>query len=630
MNLVCLQIDLARQKETVEYVKSYIDFAAANGYNSILFYLENAVRTEDTQFFSHDDTYSMDEIRELVAHAEERGIEIIPAFENLGHMEKFLAYKELSHLSELADPNAVSRFHTKFPGNTVCPSNPEVYAFVDKYIRDVCSLFPSQYVHVGLDEVFDFAICPRCQEVLASGKTKHDMFAEHILKTYALVKEMGKTMMMWDDFFEYIDVVERLPRDIIFCNWNYVFVGDEPGGHWTNRIKKDWFRYYDQLGFRYMFCPVLNPTSTLMNIDSFTEYAEKYHPFGVMMTAWEKSNKFYLGGYPETAYAGRMWSGMDVTPLQVYTQILKDEEAAALILSNEMPFSIPSRCSNPTETCENDYLIKRIARNKLEYVIAQLKKYMDRAQDEMAKDILTDIYDYLVLNYQNLLLDRLATDIFNNYETGYKSKDYFITQLNDLLLAIDEPEANEKALWNKYRYGILSACNRMQDKYTQKRNTIKKAIEKLSTQDTPGVFYAEIFTANDYSTVKGELKLTYTDGEEQILNPGSGIRGTFTTWDIGGNYVLRFAMQNKPVEKLTFTVFGEGAIYPCHFRYVQNGTKYVASQILSTTGKVEYAENILHNDTRFALMGHDNGLEHFFDLSLAKEKNIVEVAFQPL
>ena len=415
MDLVCLQIDLARQKENLDYVKHFIDFAAANGYNSVLFYLENAVRTEDTPFFNPDETYSADEMRELVAYANEKNIEIIPAFENLGHMEKFLAYKELSHLSELALPDAKSRFNTKFPGNTACPSNPDLYAFMDKYIRDVCALFPSQYVHMGLDEVFDFAICPRCQEVLASGKTKKEMFAEHILRTHALLAGMGKTMMMWDDFFEYIDVVEQLPRDIIFCNWNYVHVGDEPGGHWTNRIKKDWFHYYDRLGFRYLFCTYPSNTSSLTNVESFTEYAEKYHPMGALMTSWEKSNEFYLGCYPAIAYAGRRWSGRKDTPLEVFTELLQNEDAAELILANAMPnsYSSISRSGCITEKSEADYMVKSMTRSRLDYVVRKLKVYAEQSPEGLAKDILTDIYDFLKINYLNLQLDRSGEGSMN-------------------------------------------------------------------------------------------------------------------------------------------------------------------------------------------------------------------------
>ena len=47
---MCLQLGLARQKENVEYIKSYIQFAKQNGYNAVLVYLENVVRTSKTEF----------------------------------------------------------------------------------------------------------------------------------------------------------------------------------------------------------------------------------------------------------------------------------------------------------------------------------------------------------------------------------------------------------------------------------------------------------------------------------------------------------------------------------------------------------------------------------------------------
>ena len=39
LKLKCLQIDLARQKERVEYVCEYADFAAEHGYNALVLYL---------------------------------------------------------------------------------------------------------------------------------------------------------------------------------------------------------------------------------------------------------------------------------------------------------------------------------------------------------------------------------------------------------------------------------------------------------------------------------------------------------------------------------------------------------------------------------------------------------------
>ena len=94
---------------------------------------------------------------------------------------------------------------------------------------------------MGLDEQFDFAICDECKKRLENGESKDGMLTEHIMHTYNLIKSLGKTMMMWDDWFEYADIVEDLPREIILLSWHYVFMSDEPNGHWTNRIKKDWF-----------------------------------------------------------------------------------------------------------------------------------------------------------------------------------------------------------------------------------------------------------------------------------------------------------------------------------------------------------------------------------------------------
>ena len=48
MKMYALQIDLARQKETIDYVKTYVDKAKKYGYNTIFLYLETCVRTEDT------------------------------------------------------------------------------------------------------------------------------------------------------------------------------------------------------------------------------------------------------------------------------------------------------------------------------------------------------------------------------------------------------------------------------------------------------------------------------------------------------------------------------------------------------------------------------------------------------
>ena len=194
MKLYCAQLDLARQKETIEYIKSYGDFVKSCGYNAILLYLENAVRTKHTQFFSHDDTYSVDEMVEIVNYLESIGLEVIPEFEILPHMEKFLDYPELSHLAEC--PNGANkRIDDGWKNGTcACVTNPDLKIFITNYLTEVSKIFSNQYMHVSLDEVFDFAECERCKKELAKGKTKQDLFYEYTMFAYDLVKSLGKTM----------------------------------------------------------------------------------------------------------------------------------------------------------------------------------------------------------------------------------------------------------------------------------------------------------------------------------------------------------------------------------------------------------------------------------------------------
>lgn len=630
LQLRCLQIDLARQKESVAFVKSYVDFAKSHGYNAVLCYLENAVRTEDTAYFSKEDTYSQEEVRDMVAYAEAQGVMLIPAFENLGHLEKFFAYPQLEDMSECEDAASEGRGFSRGRGNVGCTHKPKLYEFLDKYVKDVSALFNSPYVHMGLDEPFDFAVCPLCQAELNKGKTKTDLFFEHVMHTYELVHGMGKTMMMWDDFFEYADIAERLPRDIIFCNWNYYFITDEPAGHWTNRIKRDWFAYYDKLGFRYMFCTSSHETSSVYNVDTFTDYASKYHPFGALMTSWERANGFYFGTYPVCAYAGEKWSGKLQTQaetLTLFTQLLGNEEAAKLVLSLQLP-AFYSGYQNAAVMCDNDSLTKCSLRATLTYAVEKLKVYAEIATG-LQKDILTDIYDRALWMLCGLRLEYLAVQTFDGYEKPVKPVAYFTSQYDELWSYADEVERNELALWKKYRDGIKSNENKLQQKHGGRKALIEKLRANAEKDERRGVLYIDMMLHDAFGTPRMKIYVTYENEEETLLYQG-GMKPTTAAWELTGCYTLRIATENKKIRSFRYVHYGESAVYPMHFRHTANGEKQVTASVEVLQGEVQNAEYLLHNDTRFASVGYADGKAHFNDLQLAKKQHELVFTFQSL
>ena len=51
MEIIAVQLDLGRQKERFDYIKSFVDNAKKWGYNTIILYIECSIRTKVTPFF---------------------------------------------------------------------------------------------------------------------------------------------------------------------------------------------------------------------------------------------------------------------------------------------------------------------------------------------------------------------------------------------------------------------------------------------------------------------------------------------------------------------------------------------------------------------------------------------------
>ena len=623
MKIRALQIDLARQKENLEFVYSYIDFASKYEYNTIFLYLENAVRTKDTSFFSEDDTYSEEEIKSIVNYAKQKNIDVVPALETLGHLEKFFRYEELIPLAEKNEFDVGRKLYShKYTCG--CVSNPEFIKFMDKYVSDVVSLFDSKYVHVGLDETFNFAVCEECQKRVLAGEPIKEIYFKYVMHVYELIKGLGKTMMMWDDFFEYFDIVERLPRDIIMCNWNYMFVSDEPAGHWTNRLKKNWFALYDELGFEYIFCGYSHRASSTYAIDSFTNYAEKYHPIGALMTAWCRNDSFYQGSYPCVAYAGLRWANKVTVndKAKVYGEYLKNKEAGELIASLNVIETSGFRDFSKVTEC--DYLVKWTARDTLSYALPKLKAYAEEAEEGEVKDVLVDIYDFVLEQYCGLTMQKAGVDYFDG-----KDKGEIVKIIDKVRGYYKEIKTNGDKLWAKYRVGIKSANDSFEKKFINKNNLLDKIEKEILLDKNQGTLYLDLMLPESYGTVRGIVEVVYSNGEKEELLRG-GIKSSAVLFDVGGCYHYRIKTKPQKIETLIFSVFGEGAIYPTHFRYEVNGEYFVASEVKKICGNVKDEHKILRDDTRFAEMGYDDGVKHVEEVNLCKELHTIEVKFSRL
>lgn len=301
-----IQLDLARQMETVSFITRFLSFAKESGYTHVQLYLEGRIRTKSFPFRPLAETYSEDEIRTIADAAGNAGIDLVPVISLLGHAENFVNCPELADICE-ENLAGRGRFGINVPKMTFCTSNPRTREFLESYLEEVLALFPGRNFHVGLDESFNTGFCPQCAERMKR-EGLGGIYLETILWAHSFLTSRGRRMWMWDDFCEFFpEKTPQIPRDVVRCNWYYdedITEARGPRGHFGDRFRCDWFRLYRKLGADALFCPGYGAKS----MTSFTEYSRRNGAKGAIFTMWEMQTLFHARTMIIARAAGLFWS----------------------------------------------------------------------------------------------------------------------------------------------------------------------------------------------------------------------------------------------------------------------------------------------------------------------------------
>lgn len=95
--------------------------------------------------------YTQGQIRDIVAFAKARSIEILPEIDMPAHAKALV----VAYPSLLLDPKDKSSFRSvqKIANNAINPAKESSYSFIDGVFSELVKLFPFGYIHVGGDEV---------------------------------------------------------------------------------------------------------------------------------------------------------------------------------------------------------------------------------------------------------------------------------------------------------------------------------------------------------------------------------------------------------------------------------------------------------------------------------------------
>ena len=218
-----LLIDVGRHFIPLDVLKRNLDGMAAVKLNVLHWHLsENqGFRVESKKFPKLHEMgsdglfYTQDEIRDLIAYAQERGIRVMPEFDMPGHSTAwFVGYPELA---SAPGPYQIERKWGVFDP-AMDPTQERTYKFLDDFIGEMAGLFPDQYFHIGGDEVNgkQWEANPKIQEFKRSHgiKNNEDLQAYFNKRVQEIVSKHGKTMVGWDEILR-----PDLPKNIVVQSW---------------------------------------------------------------------------------------------------------------------------------------------------------------------------------------------------------------------------------------------------------------------------------------------------------------------------------------------------------------------------------------------------------------------------
>ncbi len=247
-----MHLDVCRHFFPVSFVKKYIDYLAAYKFNRFHWHLtdDQGWRIEIKKYPEltktgakrngtiigrypgkgndnrpYDGFYTQQEIKEVVAYAASKYIEVIPEIEMPGHSSAAIAAypwlscfpnkptdipaKMISQKSIQEQKNGRVKLVQETWGvfdDVFCAGKDSTFQFLQNVIDEVLPLFPSRYFHIGGDESpkTHWIKCPACQLRIKNEKLKdeHELQSYFVQRIEKYLNSKGKTLIGWDEILE--------------------------------------------------------------------------------------------------------------------------------------------------------------------------------------------------------------------------------------------------------------------------------------------------------------------------------------------------------------------------------------------------------------------------------------------
>ncbi|HEV8111302.1 MAG TPA: family 20 glycosylhydrolase [Planctomycetota bacterium] len=214
-------LDVSRSKvPRTDTLLALVDWLAALKIDELQLYTEHTFA-----YAGHEEVWNAsspltpDEIRALDAFCCERGVDLVPNQQSLGHMHRWLVHERYRDLAEVPEgvEHAFGRAREPF---SLCPTDPRTLAFLAGLYDQLLPCFGSALFDVGLDEAFDIGT-GRSRDACAT-RGKGRVYLDFLREVHRLARDRGRRIQCWaDGMLQHPEILAEIPRDTIALAWGY-------------------------------------------------------------------------------------------------------------------------------------------------------------------------------------------------------------------------------------------------------------------------------------------------------------------------------------------------------------------------------------------------------------------------
>ena len=299
-----LMVDAARVPEKLDYYRRVIDFCSEWGFNTLQFRLADdqgsALRFASVSgLITHANAFTPEQLKNLAEYGQLHGVEVFPEIESFGHTGYITRSPTFAHLLD-RDPNGSSEF------SGISPVDSVTLELMSKLYGEVASIFPSQYLHGGCDEV-NWGGSSLSRKALQS-RRRSEIWADYLNALNRVAAELRRRFIVWGDFVVHKEpqILGLLDKRIIIMDWNYSEPNAGPLHDTLEKIAAH--------GARAIGAPALScyrwgariGTEQLRNVDAYADaYQASNEPasLGVVVTNWVPSRYVQNSVWDSFAYA---------------------------------------------------------------------------------------------------------------------------------------------------------------------------------------------------------------------------------------------------------------------------------------------------------------------------------------